>query len=145
MLAYMVKNKDWCQIPDDAISQLKASHAKSVALRRQGLHRRGADQEDEGAGGAGAAAAAAAARRRRNRCPPGRFDGAPCGAVLPDARPASLVLRLAPDFALPFVQLARWDRPDRLAVAARAVLVGDGARRHGRGHAARTSGISCCF
>ena len=32
-------------------------------------------------------------------------------AVLPDARPASLVLRLAPDVALPFVQLARLDRP----------------------------------
>ena len=31
--------------------------------------------------------------------------------VLPDARPASLVLRLTPDFALPFVQLARLDRP----------------------------------
>ena len=32
-------------------------------------------------------------------------------AGLPDARPASLVLRLTPDFALPFVQLARLDRP----------------------------------
>jgi 4-hydroxybenzoate polyprenyltransferase len=32
-------------------------------------------------------------------------------ALLPDARPASLVLRLTPDFALPFVQLARLDRP----------------------------------
>lgn len=31
--------------------------------------------------------------------------------VLPDARPASLVLRLTPEFALPYVQLARWDRP----------------------------------
>jgi 4-hydroxybenzoate polyprenyltransferase len=31
--------------------------------------------------------------------------------VLPDARPASLVLRLTPPFALPFVQLARLDRP----------------------------------
>ena len=31
--------------------------------------------------------------------------------VLPDARPASLVLRLTPDFALPYVQLARLDRP----------------------------------
>ena len=31
--------------------------------------------------------------------------------VLPDATPASLVLRLAPPAALPFVQLARWDRP----------------------------------
>jgi 4-hydroxybenzoate polyprenyltransferase len=31
--------------------------------------------------------------------------------ILPDARPASLVLRLTPEFALPFVQLARLDRP----------------------------------
>jgi 4-hydroxybenzoate polyprenyltransferase len=31
--------------------------------------------------------------------------------VLPDARPASLVLRLTPDFAIPFIQLARLDRP----------------------------------
>jgi 4-hydroxybenzoate polyprenyltransferase len=30
---------------------------------------------------------------------------------LPDAQPTSLVLRLTPDFALPFVQLARLDRP----------------------------------
>jgi 4-hydroxybenzoate polyprenyltransferase len=30
---------------------------------------------------------------------------------LPDARPASLVLQLTPEFALPFVQLARLDRP----------------------------------
>ncbi len=35
----------------------------------------------------------------------------PPAAILPDARPASLVLRLAPPAALPFVQLARWDRP----------------------------------
>jgi 4-hydroxybenzoate polyprenyltransferase len=32
-------------------------------------------------------------------------------AFLPVAPPASLALRLAPEFALPFVQLARWDRP----------------------------------
>jgi hypothetical protein len=32
MIAYMQKNKDWCQIPDDALTQLKASHAKSVAF-----------------------------------------------------------------------------------------------------------------
>ncbi len=32
MLAYMEKNKDWCQVPDEAISQLKANHAKSVAF-----------------------------------------------------------------------------------------------------------------
>jgi 4-hydroxybenzoate polyprenyltransferase len=36
---------------------------------------------------------------------------APNAGVLPDARPASLVLRLAPPAAIPFVQLARWDRP----------------------------------
>lgn len=36
-------------------------------------------------------------------------DAAP--HILPDARPASLVLRLTPPFALPFVQLARLDRP----------------------------------
>jgi 4-hydroxybenzoate polyprenyltransferase len=40
------------------------------------------------------------------------LTGAPTSAaVLPDARPASLVLRLTPEFALPFVQLARLDRP----------------------------------
>jgi hypothetical protein len=32
MLAYMVKNKDWCGVPDEAINQLKAAHAKSVAF-----------------------------------------------------------------------------------------------------------------
>ena len=32
MLAYMQKNKDWCQIPDDAVNQLKATHAKSLAF-----------------------------------------------------------------------------------------------------------------
>ena len=32
-------------------------------------------------------------------------------AILPDARPQSLVLRLTPDVAIPFVQLARLDRP----------------------------------
>ena len=32
-------------------------------------------------------------------------------AVLPDARPQSWVLRFAPAWALPYVQLARWDRP----------------------------------
>ena len=32
MLAYMEKNKDWCQIPDAAIEQLKAAHGKSVSF-----------------------------------------------------------------------------------------------------------------
>ena len=37
--------------------------------------------------------------------------GASRPGALPDARPSSLVLRLTPDFALPYVQLARLDRP----------------------------------
>ena len=32
MLAYMEKNKDWCQVPDDAIAQLKATHAKTIGF-----------------------------------------------------------------------------------------------------------------
>jgi 4-hydroxybenzoate polyprenyltransferase len=36
---------------------------------------------------------------------------APPSTLLPDAKPTSLVLRWAPDWAAPFVQLARWDRP----------------------------------
>jgi hypothetical protein len=32
MIAYMEKNRDWCQVPDDAIAALKANHAKSVAF-----------------------------------------------------------------------------------------------------------------
>ena len=32
MIAYMEKNKDWCQIPDEVVDQLKANHAKSVAF-----------------------------------------------------------------------------------------------------------------
>ena len=35
----------------------------------------------------------------------------PAAGVLPDAMPASLILRLTPPSALPFVQLARLDRP----------------------------------
>jgi hypothetical protein len=32
MIAYMEKNKDWCQIPDEALAQLKANHAKTLAF-----------------------------------------------------------------------------------------------------------------
>ncbi len=32
MIAYMEKNMDWCQIPDEAVAQLKANHARSVAF-----------------------------------------------------------------------------------------------------------------
>ena len=30
LIAYMEKNKDWCGIPDEVLTGLKASHAKSV-------------------------------------------------------------------------------------------------------------------
>jgi hypothetical protein len=32
MLAYIEKNKDWCEIPDDVIDQLKAAHLKTVSF-----------------------------------------------------------------------------------------------------------------
>ena len=124
LIAYMEKNKDWCSFPDDAITNLKTSHAKNAGIQRQGLHGRREDQENEGAGRAGrrwrAAGSTAAGRAALTAEPRG-------SAVLPDARPASLVLSLTPDFALPFVQLARLDRPDRLAIAAGAVLAVDSA------------------
>ena len=107
MIAYMEKNKDWCQFPDEAIAQLKTDHTKSVGFLHQGLHSGRANQENEGTAGGRAAA------RRFSRCRPARFEPrARRGrGALPDARPTSLVLRLAPSFALPFVQLARLDRP----------------------------------
>ena len=32
MIAYLEKNKDWCQIPDEAIANLKGNHAKNVGF-----------------------------------------------------------------------------------------------------------------
>ncbi|RBP04043.1 hypothetical protein DFR50_14115 [Roseiarcus fermentans] len=32
MLSYMEKNKDWCSIPDEAIANFKANHAKSATF-----------------------------------------------------------------------------------------------------------------
>jgi hypothetical protein len=32
LLAYMEKNKDWCSFPDEAINNLKASHAKNAGF-----------------------------------------------------------------------------------------------------------------
>ncbi len=32
LIAYMSKNKDWCSFPDEALNNLKAGHAKSVAF-----------------------------------------------------------------------------------------------------------------
>jgi hypothetical protein len=32
LIAYMEKNKDWCGVPDEALDNLKANHAKSAAF-----------------------------------------------------------------------------------------------------------------
>ena len=32
MLAYLEKNKDWCQIPDGMVAQLKETHTKNLAF-----------------------------------------------------------------------------------------------------------------
>lgn len=32
IIAYMEKNKDWCSFPDEAIANLKASHAKNAGF-----------------------------------------------------------------------------------------------------------------
>jgi hypothetical protein len=32
MIAYMEKNKDWCQVPDDVLAQLKAAHVKTIGF-----------------------------------------------------------------------------------------------------------------
>ena len=32
MIAYMEKNKDWCQVPDEALAQLKAAHTKTLGF-----------------------------------------------------------------------------------------------------------------
>ena len=32
MIAYMEKNKDWCQVPDEAIAQLKGAHVKTMSF-----------------------------------------------------------------------------------------------------------------
>ena len=32
LIAYMEKNKDWCSFPDDAINNLKTSHAKNAGF-----------------------------------------------------------------------------------------------------------------
>lgn len=32
LISYMVKNKDWCSFPDEAINNLKAGHVKSIGF-----------------------------------------------------------------------------------------------------------------
>jgi hypothetical protein len=58
LIAYMVKNKDWCSIPDDAINNLKEAHAKSAAFSSKACtvaSQMRKMKEQEASGGAGAA------------------------------------------------------------------------------------------
>ena len=57
--AYMVKNKDWCNIPDSAITTVTESHAKTTALATRVCtvaEQFKKQQAAQAAGGAGAAA-----------------------------------------------------------------------------------------
>ena len=106
MIAYMEKNKDWCGIPGRDARQSQGQSRQERRFRRQGVQSRGRNEEDEGAGGQRRRPAGPAAADRPSLTAEAERPGA-----LPDARPHSLVLRLTPDFALPYVQLARLDRP----------------------------------
>ena len=58
LIAYMVKNKDWCLIPDDALKQRKASHAESVSFAARACtvaaQRKKMERQQAQGGGAGA-------------------------------------------------------------------------------------------
>jgi hypothetical protein len=57
LIAYMVKNKEWCSIPDDAINNLKDAHAKSASFSAKACNvasQMRKMKEQEAAGGVGA-------------------------------------------------------------------------------------------
>ena len=118
MIAYMEKNKDWCQIPDEALDQLKANHAKSVAFSAKACKVAAQMKKMKEQAGAGRRPAGPAAAGR----PALSAEAARPGA-LPDARPDQP--RAAADAGFcAALRATRAARPaGRLAVAARALLV----------------------
>src|SRR5271170_2353792 len=86
--------------------QLEDQSRQKRRLRRPRL-RGGGQGEEDAAGTAGRRRSSSAAAARRTALNPLTPDA----GILPDAKPASLVLRLTPSLALPYVQLARLDRP----------------------------------
>jgi hypothetical protein len=58
LIAYMEKNKDWCGIPDDALTALKENHAKSLAFSHKACavaaQMRQMKKQQEAGGGNGA-------------------------------------------------------------------------------------------
>jgi hypothetical protein len=58
LIAYMTKNKEWCSIPDEAIDNLKAVHAKSAGFSAKACAvaaqmRKMKEQQADGGAGAG--------------------------------------------------------------------------------------------
>ena len=57
LIGSMVKNKDWCSIPDDVINQLKDTHAKSATFSARACavaaQRRKMEEQQAQGGGAG--------------------------------------------------------------------------------------------
>ena len=53
MLAYMTKNKDWCQIPDEVMNQLKEAHAKTVSFSGRACKAAADMKKAQAQGGAG--------------------------------------------------------------------------------------------
>lgn len=56
LIAYMVKNKDWCSFPDEAINNLKEGHAKSAGFNAKACSvaakiKKMKEQAAEGGGG----------------------------------------------------------------------------------------------
>jgi hypothetical protein len=65
LIAYMEKNKDWCGIPDDALTALKENHVKSLAFSHK------------------ACAVAAQMRQIKKQQEAGGGNGAPQAQLLP--------------------------------------------------------------
>ena len=102
MLDYLAKNKDWCHVPDQAISNLDQELQTFDRDCRQGLCLRRSGEEG-----------AASGQRFRSWRPEiayRTFMNSPLGAGLPDAGRPTL-LRHAPHTWQPYIQLARLDRP----------------------------------
>ena len=53
MLAYLQKNKDWCQIPDEVIKQLSDAHAKTVSFSGRACKAAAEMKKAQAQGGAG--------------------------------------------------------------------------------------------
>ena len=61
LLGYLTKNKEWCSVPDDAISNIQASLGKSTAIATQACNvavqmRKAQQQAANGGGAVGGAA-----------------------------------------------------------------------------------------